>query len=359
MPRLRIGHGLYTANLRTPKGQHLIEQLRDSGAVLEFQLTSNVRLNNLSTLGRHPLRDYLKGGVRCVQGTDGGAIYGTDSIDEQLALERLLDLSYDEMLSMRRAEDVIYTGSLRTFNERNEHFRQLCTGDVGDFLSRRLAQTEVGGAAMSIVPQKLDSQEALRDQIREIPTDKVPVILLGGSFNSSRHATRMREPLKELLRELVVSLDPEQVCFVIGSRLTGYERELVEMASDKFEIFAIVPTRLTAAEVKRIQQSGVGVRVSIEPTRMGLYKSFAYEIFKRRPSVVLAFDGNSAGANTIQEARNGKREARIFVNRHARVLHAKAQTIQGYVSVIDGAQDVDTILASVRRVRNAMEKDDQ
>ena len=191
MPRLRIGHGLYTANLRTPKGQHLIEQLRDSGAVLEFQLTSNVRLNNLSTLGRHPLRDYLKGGVRCVQGTDGGAIYGTDSIDEQLALERLLDLSYDEMLSMRRAEDVIYTGSLRTFNERNEHFRQLCTGDVGDFLSRRLAQTEVGGAAMSIVPQKLDSQEALRDQIREIPTDKVPVILLGGSFNSSRHATRM------------------------------------------------------------------------------------------------------------------------------------------------------------------------
>ena len=359
MPRLRIGHGLYTANLRTPKGQHLIEQLRDSGAVLEFQLTSNVRLNNLSTLGRHPLRDYLKGGVRCVQGTDGGAIYGTDSIDEQLALERLLDLSYDEMLSMRRAEDVIYTGSLRTFNERNEHFRQLCTGDVGDFLSRRLAQTEVGGAAMSIVPQKLDSQEALRDQIREIPTDKVPVILLGGSFNSSRHATRMREPLKELLRELVVSLDPEQVCFVIGSRLTGYERELVELASDEFEIFAIVPTRLTAAEVKRIQQSGVGVRVSIEPTRMGLYKSFAYEIFKRRPSVVLAFDGNSAGANTVQEARNGKREARIFVNRHARVLHAKAQTIQGYVSVIDGVQDVDTILASVRRVRNAMEKDDQ
>ncbi len=359
MPRLRIGHGLYTANLRTPKGQHLIEQLRDSGAVLEFQLTSNVRLNNLSTLGRHPLRDYLKGGVRCVQGTDGGAIYGTDSIDEQLALERLLDLSYDEMLSMRRAEDVIYTGSLRTFNERNEHFHQLCTGDVGDFLSRRLAQTEVGGAAMSIVPQKLDSQEALRDQIREIPTDKVPVILLGGSFNSSRHATRMREPLKELLRELVDRLDPEQVCFVIGSRLTGYERELVELASDEFEIFAIVPTRLTAAEVKRIQQSGVGVRVSIEPTRMGLYKSFAYEIFKRRPSVVLAFDGNSAGANTIQEARNGKREARIFVNRHARVLHAKAQTIQGYVSVIDGVQDVDTILASVRRVRNAMEKEKQ
>ena len=355
MPRLRIGHGLYTANLRTPKGQQLIEQLRDSGAVLEFQLTSNVRLNNLSALGRHPLRDYLKGGVSCVQGTDGGAIYGTDSIDEQLALERLLDLSYDEMMAMRRAEDAVLAKSLRTFNERSERFRQLCDGgSADDFLSRRIAQTESGSSAMSIAPQKLDSREALRDRIREIPTDKVPVILLGGSFNSSRHATRMREPLKELLRELVGRLDPEQVCFVIGSRLTGYERELVDMASGKFEIFAIVPTRLTAAEVKRIRQSGVGVRVSIEPTHMGLYKSFAYEIFKRRPSVVLAFDGHSAGANTVQEARNGKWEARIFVNRHARVLYAKAQTIQGYVSVIDGTQDVDAILASVRRVRKAM-----
>lgn len=354
MPRLRIGHGLYTANLHTPKGQQLIEQLRDSGAVLEFQLTSNVRLNNLSTLGRHPLRDYLKGGVRCVQGTDGGAIYGTDSIDEQLALERLLDLSYEEMLAMRRAEDEIFTGSLRTFSERGAHFRQLCGGDIDGFLRQRIAQTKGGDTAMSIAPQKLDSEQALRDRIREIPTGKVPVILLGGSFNSSRHATRMREPLRELLRELVDRLDPEQVCFVIGSRLTGYERELVELAADKFEIFAIVPTRLNAAEVKRLRQSGVGVRVSIEPTRMGLYKSFAYEIFKRRPSVVLAFDGNSAGANTVQEARNGKREARIFVNRHARVLYAKAQTIQGYVSVIDGVQDVDTILASVRRVRNAM-----
>ena len=100
--------------------------------------------------------------------------------------------------------------------------------------------------------------------------------------------------------------------------------------------------------------SGVGVRVSIEPTRMGLYKSFAYEIFKRRPSVVIALDGNSAGANTIQEAKNGKREARIFVYRHARVLYSKAKAIQGYVSVIDGESSVENIIRSVNKVKNQM-----
>ena len=36
MPRLRIGHGLYTANLKSARGQQLSRELRESGAVLEF-----------------------------------------------------------------------------------------------------------------------------------------------------------------------------------------------------------------------------------------------------------------------------------------------------------------------------------
>ena len=202
----------------------------------------------------------------------------------------------------------------------------------------------------SLVTQKCDSAAVLKEQIRPIPTDKVPVVLLGGSFNSSRHATRKRAPLQALLRELTERLDGEKVCFVIGNRLTGYEQELVQLGGEKFEIFAIVPTLITQQEAQRIKKSGVGVRVSIEPTRMGLYKSFAYEIFKRRPSVVVALDGNSAGANTVQEAKNGKKKARIFVNRRARVLHAKAQAIQGYVSLFDGAEAADAIVQATEKI---------
>ncbi len=356
MPPLRIGHGLYTANLHSQKGQQLIKELRESGAVLEFQLTSNVRLNNLTSLKNHPLRQYLSGGVACVQGTDGGALYGTDSIDEQLALERLLDLSYEEMCRMRAAEDKVLKESMKTFAAKQKRFEKLTDGrEIEAFWQKKIDRQASDGTGSEIAPQKCDSASCLKEQIREIPTDKVPVILLGGSFNSSSHATRIKQPLRELLAELVGRLDPKEVCFVLGSRLTGYERELLRLAKDKFEIFAIVPTCITSAELQRIRQSGVGVRVSIEPTRMGLYKSFAYEIFKRRPSVVIALDGNSAGANTIQEAKNGKREARIFVYRHARVLSAKAQAIQGYVSFIESREDADIILASVNRVRDAMQ----
>ncbi len=76
MPRIRIGHGLYTSSLRSAKGRQLLADLRESGAVLEFQLTSNVRLNNLNALENHPLHEYLKAGIPCVQGTDGAALYG-------------------------------------------------------------------------------------------------------------------------------------------------------------------------------------------------------------------------------------------------------------------------------------------
>ena len=355
MPTMRIGHGLYTANLSSAVGKKLIEDLRECGVVLEFQLTSNVRLNNLSSLGRHPLRQYLSGGVACVQGTDGGAIYGTDSIDEQLALERLLDLSYEDMMKMRRAEDDILSRSLSVFGEKAERFVRLTDGQsVEEYLQRKIRKVASEETQTAIISDKLDSAVCLQEQIRGLPVDKVPVVVLGGSFNSSRHNTRIRKDLRALLKSLLERLDPERVCFVIGSRLTGYERELAAMAKDRFEVFAIVPTRVTAAEARRIKSCVAGVRVSIEPTEMGLYKSFAYEIFKRRPSVVIALDGNSAGANTIQEAKNGKRKAWVFVNRHARVLYAKAQAIQGYVSFIGGAEDAERIAAAVDKVRKEM-----
>ena len=352
MPRMRIGHGLYTANLRSRKGQQLIQNLRDSQVVLEFQLTSNVRLNNLSSLANHPLKQYLRGGVYCVQGTDGGAIYGTDSIDEQLALERLLDLSHEDMLAMRRAEDGILEESLRIFAEKSAQFASLTEREaVQAYWQNRIDRAAEADAAMTLPTQKLESAVCLKAQIREIPADKVPVILLGGSFNSSRHATRKKQPLCRLLEELTRRLDPDRTCFVIGSRMIGYERELVKRCGGRFDIFAIVPTLITPAEARRIQESGVGVRVSIEPTRMGLYKSFAYEIFKRRPSVVIALDGNSAGANTVQEAKNGRGKARIFVNRRARVLYAKAQTIQGYVTLFEGEEVLEEMVRAVDQVR--------
>ena len=147
---------------------------------------------------------------------------------------------------------------------------------------------------------------------------------------------------------LIEQLDGERVFFAVGHRLGGVERYLVSRAAGRFEVFAYVPSQLTEREAARLRGSGVHVRVSIEPGGMGLYKSFAYEIFKRRRSVLLAFDGNSAGCNLIQEAKNGRFKCRILVSRHSRMLSGKAASLQGYTELFEpGAESAAQIAALI------------
>ncbi len=68
---------------------------------------------------------------------------------------------------------------------------------------------------------------------------------------------------------------------------------------------------------------------------MGIYKSFNYEIFERRPSLVVAFDGKSAAGNLIQETRNGKGKSAIMVWSHSKNLKPKVSTLGGYVFTFD------------------------
>ncbi|MBR1683954.1 MAG: adenosine deaminase [Clostridia bacterium] len=331
MPALRIGHGLYTANLASPKGKQLMEALARDGVVLEFQISSNVRLNNLTTLTHHPLKTYLHHGVACVQGTDGGALYGTDSIDEELALEKLLNLSREELLQMRKAEKAVMDRALSAFAQKRAQFPDI--QDIAGYYREKIEGQRILNSHLLAMEERLESASVLAPLVRELPTDRVPLIFLGGSFNQDTHRTVMRPQILEMIDHLLEQLSPQQVCFVIGPSLTGYEAYLLEHARGRFDCFAFVPSRITQRDADRLLRAEIPVRVSIEPSHLAIYKSFAYEIFKRRPSVLLALDGNTPAANMIQEARNGKRKCHIFVSAAARMLSAKARSLEGYANV--------------------------
>ncbi|MBR3314308.1 MAG: hypothetical protein IKG18_09250 [Atopobiaceae bacterium] len=339
MPQVRIGHGLYTRNLASNKGQQLLRDLRDSGAVLEFQITSNVRLNNLSQLERHPLRQYLAAGVPCVQGTDGGAVYGTDSIDEQLALEKMLNLTHAELVAMHRAEDAVRCKGLAALEEKMRTFvKEAGTEDVEAFYAAKMLAQQPLEETLLDLPDTRDSAVVFSDRIEELPCDRVPVILVGGSFNNDRHVTRRRRDVCALLDDILAKGDPSKMFLVIGHSLSGYERYLAERNRGKFDIYAFVPSRIGQEETEALMEAGVRIRVSIEPSAMGIYKSVAYEVFKRRPSVLIALDGNSSGANMIQDAKNGKRKCHIFVLDRRGMLREKARNLEGYASLF-GAND--------------------
>ena len=246
----------------------------------------------------------------------------------------MLSLSHGDLAAMVRAEHFVEERGMEGFRTKQKAFHRLLSGKkVKAFLQERIDRETKNAGTLLAQSDRLSSAEALQDCIRPLPEEKIPIVLLGGSFNSDSRSTSLRQPALAFLTDLLDTADPEKYFFVIGHRLTGYEKALVERNGGRFEVFAFVPSLITEGEKRRITHSGVSVRIAIEPTGMGAYKSFAYEIFKRRSSVLLALDGNSAGANMIQEAKNSKGNCRIYVSLHSRELKRKAASLQGYVTV--------------------------
>ena len=350
MPRFRIGHGLYTADLNSEEGKKLLEEMVETGAILEFQLTSNVRLNNLSNLENHPLKQYLKAGIKCVQGTDGCGFYGFDTIDEQLALQNLLDLSNEDFMKMRKVEDEIIEHATAYFEEKSKRFQEfLGNRTMREALSELEAQNHKESQNHNIkmrLNDNVESEIVLKEKIKELPQDKMPIIIAGGSFNAKGKETNVTEEGKKILEQLMKSVNSKNAYFVVGHKMQGYEKEIINLnkkLNKNFEINAIVPRELSKQDEENLKNTPLdGVRIAIDNDEMGIYKSFNYEIFERRKSVVVAFDGNSPVSNLVQEAKNGKGKAKIYVNEETPILRDKARSLGGYVIPFTIGQDIVT-----------------
>lgn len=339
VPPIRLGHGLYTENLASNKGRKLIEKIRRNNVVLEFQITSNIRLNNLNDLRNHPLRKYLDEGIYCVQGSDGCGMYGTDSIEEQLALDTLLELSPKELKQMRQTEQYIMEIGKADFEYKThlnyqktnvfEHYERL----IDEYMPKE-------SASAAIILDQYSAEEYLKGQYKDFPKDKIPIVLAGGSFNTDKRFTRMTNHETDLIDSFVDGLSGADCYFVIGHKLNSYEKYLYDKCRDKFEFFAIVPAVLSRYELKKLMDSGINVHISIEKSGMGIYKSFNYEIFERGNSILIALDGNSACTNLIQEAKNGKGKSKIFVAANSLPLKEKAESLKGYLTIFTKQDDI-------------------
>lgn len=338
MPRCRIGHGLYSENLDTEAGKELMNLMKETGVVIEFQLTSNVRLNNLSDLSNHPIKKFLENGIKCVQGTDGCGMYGSDTFDEQLALQNLLGLTNQDFEKMRAVEDEIISKNNTYFEEKSKKFEQFLNGrTIKEAVLEAEEQytKETEGQEELRITNNIETEKELKQKIKPLPTDKVPVIIAGGSFNTKGRETIASQEGLEVLKEFIKEIDSDKVYFVIGHKMQGYEKAVVDIAKElnkKVEIDAIVPKMVTEKVKNRLLNENVnGICISPETEELGIYKSFNYEIFERRKAVVIAFDGNSPVLNLVQEAKNGKGKSKIYVNKENTLLNEKAETLEGYV----------------------------
>ena len=348
MPAVRIGHGLYTPELDSEEGKQLIKDIKEAGAVMEFQITSNVRLNNLSKISNHPLKKYLKNGIKCVQGTDGCGFYGIDTIDEQLALQNILGLTNENFEKMRNVEDEIMAKSEKYFKEKCEKFNKIIGNrELREVVLELEEKYENENKNKNIewrITDKVSAQEHLGHMVKQLPLNKVPIVIAGGSFNARGIHTNVEEEGVDILEKLVKSINPDKAYFVLGHSIRAYEKEIIKLCkkyNKKAEIYAIIPKMITKEVKERILNSGItGVAISIESESSGIYKSFNYELFERIKSIVVAFDGNSPVSNLVQEAKNGKGKAKIYVNKDNQNLAQKARNLEGYVVPFELDDDI-------------------
>ena len=338
MPRCRIGHGVYSEDLDSKEGKELMALMKKLGIIVEFQLTSNVRLNNLNDLSNHPIKKFLQNGIKCVQGTDGCGMYGTDTFDEQLALQNLLNLTEKDFEEMKKVEEEVINHSEKYFKEKSERFNKFLGNKTIKEAITELEQKntiETEGQGELRLTNSLDTEQELKQKIKDLPLDKVPVIIAGGSFNTKGRETKPTKEGIKILKELIKKVDNKNTYFVIGHKMQGYEKAIIDISNElnkKFEVDAIVPKRVTEKVKDRLLDKNIdGIRISTEAEEVGIYKSFNYEIFERRKSIVIAFDGNSPVSNLVQEAKNGKGKSKIYVNEENKSLKEKANSLEGYV----------------------------
>jgi len=348
MPNCRIGHGLYGIDLNTKHGKNLVNQMKKEGVILEFQLTSNIRLNNLTNIEEHPIKKYLQNQVKCVQGSDGCGFYGTECMEEQMALINLLNLSEEDLISMKNVEDDYVKECEKNFIIKEKKFKEWLNGRS---IKEAILEEEEKQIKLNenrdfeiIGDTDIESSDLLKEKIIKLPDNKLPIIIAGGSFNSKGRETIASDEGKEILREIIKRVDTEKVYFVIGHKMQGYEKAIIDIAKElnkDVEIDAIVPKKISREIYDSILDNNLnGVCISIESEKLGIYKSFNYEIFERTKSIVIVFDGNSPVSNLIQEAKNGKGKSKIYVNGKEDFLKQKARSLDGYVKEFYNSNDI-------------------
>ena len=274
-------------------------------------------------------------------------MYGTDTIEEQISLQNLLNISEEDFQKMKKVENKLLEENRLYFENKCRSFEKFLNGRTITQAIIDEEYTTLKNLNVTYIEKsdnKLDSTENLKPKIKELPVDKVPIIIAGGSFNTNGRETIVNESGKKIIRDLIQNIDNNKAYFVIGHKMQGYEKAIVDISKElnkKFEIDAIIPKRVAAETKDSLLHSEVdGIRVSIEPEEVGIYKSFNYEIFERRNSVVVAFDGNSPVSNLVQEAKNGKGKAKIFVNGEVETLKEKAKSLGGYVEEFNYDQTI-------------------
>jgi ADP-ribose pyrophosphatase YjhB (NUDIX family)/adenosine deaminase len=300
--QMRIGHGLYGVDEAT------LALLRTRGTIVEFNLNSNLALNNIQSAHDAPIVRYLRAGVPVVLGTDGYGIYQTTPeletraallcgvLPEDLAAIRATERRY---LDHRQRCDLTATAEPAAF---------LVPGDV----PHRHYVPEVLAKKAAAIHAR---DEALKARIAEMAVpllDPAGVnallrgkrcISIAGAWNKSWNALPVDQQTKiaQVIAGLIEGLPASQTVLITGGTRLGVEGQVQALAIARG--FAVLATLVNETRPDWLDD---GAFTHAHIVGENLYDKAAglYALVKEHNGMCLFIGGSSIVNDEIQTAIN-------------------------------------------------------
>lgn len=234
MPRVRIGHGLYGVD------DKVLDMAEEMEAIIEFNMSSNLALNNINNISEIPIKKYIDRGIDVVLGTDGHGMYSTFGGQEALLAtaaglepsdfekikateQRVIDRAIERESTHHRITDVSQLYSDIEYSTPNGEHRYTKEVEEKYKQEKQTASKRLG--------EKIAYTGAITDeqQIEEDTKGKIPVMLTGASkSNWPNILPEDQEYIKLTMQVLANTLNPETTYVVTGGTNFGVEKTMHE-----------------------------------------------------------------------------------------------------------------------------------
>ena len=246
MPQVRIGHGLYgldikeDGNYKTVEQDGVIKLIKEMGAIVEFNMSSNLALNNINDISTIPIKRYVDAGVDVVLGTDGHGLYSTFGKQEAL-LATAAGLEKEEFEKLVQTEKKVLDRARqreqthpRISNVKELYDSVIHTGENGGKhytpeVDRKIKEEKQ--ARVDALLQKIEKTgaETNPEKIEEITKGKTPIVLTGASKKAWPNILpKDQEYIRLAMQVLANTLDPDKAFVVTGGTNFGVEKEMHE-----------------------------------------------------------------------------------------------------------------------------------
>lgn len=246
MPQVRIGHGLYGLDITSDgkwnnlEPDAVLKLAKEMGAIIEFNMSSNLALNNINFISEIPIKRYIDAGVKIVLGTDGHGLYSTTNVQEAI-LAIAAGLSHEDLEKILETEEIIIQKAIeRELSHPNIKDIQslynlivFSTNDSGPRYTRevsekyRLRDIEFSRK----LNEQLQQIGAIVDEelIRNETEEKTPIMITGASKSNWPNISPEDQYHIQLTMQVLANvLNPKTSFIITGGTNFGVEKAMHE-----------------------------------------------------------------------------------------------------------------------------------